>query len=505
MKSNTGSGRRAACAAILACCASSMPAPRADAGVIGRVIVTSGDAAPGTGQFAAFSIEGPAVNDLGQVAFYAGIAGAAPGTRGIYRSDGTTTVEIVRSGQPLPGGTGTFSSFTLPVMLNDAGQVGFLSSNDHGIYRGDGSAAPVFLGSTGGAYDRFGFNAAGQASTYNGNTVRRLDTTAPQTIAQAGQPAPGGNGTLFNVYGASMNDAGHVALFATLANTQAGQGENQAIYRGDGTTLVEVARQGRPTPTGVGTYNGIGDAQINNAGRVAFFATLNGGSNWGLFTVDPDGASHEVARAGTAAPGGGTIQYSSDFYATFSLNNAGQVAFPAAVTSATSQEQAILIAGSGGGLTEVMRTGRLTPDPTRRFVGIPSGGPLALNDDGDVAFLADIIRSDASQTVPPDGRQALFVYDDALGLVEIARTGDALLGSTISQLGLSPTTGLVGDERGGLNNLDQVAYFASLADGRNVILLANVPEPATLTTLAIAACGLTLHRRRRRPSSAPTA
>lgn len=462
-----------------------------------QIIAVTGEATPsGNGEFSAFSVEGPALNESGEVAYWAALS-ETDANRGIYRSNGVTTTEIVRSGQTDTSGT-TFSEFIGPVMLNDAGQVGFLSRGNHGVYRGDGTT-PILLNTTGGGFNRFGFNSSGHASTYDGNTVRRGDGQTITTIASAGQAAPGASGSFYNVYGSSMNDAGEVAFFAILAGTAGAQDENEGLYRGDGLNVVEVTREGRATPNAVGVYATMGDSQINNSGRTAFVATVRGSgtdstSNWGLFAVDADGSDHELARTGRAAPGGGTLVFSSQFFTTFSHNNAGLVAFPAAIATAGGERQSILISDDGT-LTEVVRMGELTPDPARRFSSLPTGA-FAFNDEGDVAFLARIIRSDASQQVPPDSRDALYFYDDAQGLVEIVRTGDPLLGSTISLLGLSPTTGLVGDERGGINNVNQLAYYARLSDGRNAIVLATIPEPSTAVICA-AATGMLFIRRRR--------
>ena len=65
--------------------------------------------------------------------------------------------------------------------------------------------------------------------------------------------------------------------------------------------------------------------------------------------------------------------------------------------------------------------------------------------------------------------------------------GDALLGSTVTQIDFAPK---------GFNNAEQFALLVGLADGRDVFVLASpVPEPGGVALSAGA--GLLLLRRRR--------
>ena len=119
----------------------------------------------------------------------------------------------------------------------------------------------------------------------------------------------------------------------------------------------------------------------------------------------------------------------------------------------------------------------------------------ALNDLGQLAFVADIDLQDGGSTVDQFG---LFFYDDLLGLTSVARTGDAFDGSTITDLRFTSGFSLQ-DEGSGLNDLGQVAYAYSLADGRSGVAVWTIPEPGVaMTGLAL----LSLATLRRRAASA---
>ena len=77
-------------------------------------------------------------------------------------------------------------------------------------------------------------------------------------------------------------------------------------------------------------------------------------------------------------------------------------------------------------------------------------------------------------------------------LDKVIALGDALFGSTV--------TGL--DFLNGLNDAGDVAFLYHLADGRQGIAVASVPEPAGLALLAIGACAALPRRRAQRRTAA---
>ncbi|MEQ1905761.1 MAG: choice-of-anchor tandem repeat NxxGxxAF-containing protein [Pirellulaceae bacterium] len=111
-------------------------------------IARAGQLAPdANGTFSNFG--SPALNDLGQAAFWANLTGTSGGSRdniGIFRGGGGSVTQIARKGQSAPDANGTFLGFGDPV-LNNSGQVafdGYLDdtsgglSDDGGIFTSDG-------------------------------------------------------------------------------------------------------------------------------------------------------------------------------------------------------------------------------------------------------------------------------------------------------------------------------------------------------------------------------
>ena len=110
-----------------------------------------------------------------------------------------------------------------------------------------------------------------------------------------------------------------------------------------------------------------------------------------------------------------------------------------------------------------------TPVPGKFFRGFLADA-MTMNDAGQLAFVADL--SDV-ENGPSTGR-GLYLYDTAGGLQQIARTGDAIDGSTISNVYFfgtvtpdsvqSPDT-----SHSGLNSAGQIAFAFSLANGQDRI------------------------------------
>jgi hypothetical protein len=122
-------------------------------------------------------------------------------------------------------------------------------------------------------------------------------------IARKGQTAPDGNGNFFQpVFAAySLNDAGQVAVLATLTETSGDTNDNEAIYIfDDASGLAKVARKGDPLLGSTITalfFNGsavnpfpgpTGDERsgLNEAGQVAYrFRLADGRDGIAIWSV----------------------------------------------------------------------------------------------------------------------------------------------------------------------------------------------------------------------------
>lgn len=147
--------------------------------------------------------------------------------------------------------------------------------------------------------------------------------------------------------------------------------------------------------------------------------------------------------------------------------------------------------GDGTTLTDIALRDLTAPDGDGRFLRFDEPD---INNAGQVAFVAYHIG-----TSNPVGNDAgLYFYDDNLGLLQIAREGDAFLGSTIRSLEFNSTTTPNRREYSGLNNAGQVAYKFKLADHRVGIAIWKIPEPASLSLLILVTTTMFTQRQNRR-------
>jgi hypothetical protein len=415
-------------------------------GLVAVELARKGQIVPnGNGKLSSFLSSPLALNDAGQVSFYATLSHTSGGTLdngGVYRTDGNTLVEIARQGQVVPGGNGRLRTFDHPT-INASGQVSFQSlltdttggtTDDAGIFRGDGS----------------NFVTIAREGASTGRTGESFSNVAFDTGA--------------------LNDAGQVAFRARV--TGGSSGSHDGIFRGDGINLVHVARGGEPAPGTSGTYGGFSVASLTSDGHAVFVASVNSddAGTYGIFRGDEMGTS-AILLGGQAAPGGGFFY---DFVTTGgpAANDANQVAF-----------RSSLAASSGGALssemaifrTDGVHTVRIAarnsnhPEETGTFRGL---GEPALNDAGQVAFQAEF---NGEQGI----YEGIYLYDDNAGVIEIARTGAALLGSTIRSLAFA--SGYGKGEIDGLNDQGQIAFGIQLVDMRTLIAIATLPDVNDLT------------------------
>ena len=188
----------------------------------------------------------------------------------------------------------------------------------------------------------------------------------------------------------------------------------------------------------------------------------------------------EITRTGQALPGiaGETLDQFEWVY----LNNASQVAFTA-ITCCT--PGIFRWSAKTGVITNLVLKGQAAPDGNG-VIDLLSGSvdsPVELNDSGQIAFTSFVVGGTLFNDT------GIFFYDDKLGLLQVARIGDPLLGSSIKTLHLptgasraNTASGAGGRPFSPLNNSGQVAYSFVLDDGRAGVA---VWTPPTLSELRI--------------------
>lgn len=264
-----------------------------------EMLARAGDPAPGAGtgaRFAAFGDPtflrpGPAINQLGQVAFAAGLVGSGvtvANDRGVWSQSGAIgPVLIARRGDPAPGAGGSTFNLLSNVAINDAGTTAFVAD----------LSGP-------GIDDTNRFGLWTHRATLGTQLRLRTGTQA------AGTPP----GTHFAQFGSLAMGGGNQPAISALI---VGPGVTSSNHRGiwilgseSGATLV--ARTGSPAPgTGPGVVYSdsfvlllpLFSPVVNALGQVAFMGEVAGPgvdltNNLGLWATDPSGTLRLLVRTG---------------------------------------------------------------------------------------------------------------------------------------------------------------------------------------------------------------
>jgi hypothetical protein len=304
----------------------------------------------------------PTLNDSGDVSFLAVVSGGSQ-PRGIFLASGDTDTALVLPGDAAPdtgGGTytGNVADFNMHA-LNASGAVAFRSQVTSGSV-----ASGIFVDS-----------GATQAA-----------------FALAGDVAPGIPGGSYSAFGTpSQNDAGSVAFSADVTGGAVASG----VFRDSGATGTAVALAGDSAPdTGGGTYTDFGYPVVNDLGYVVFLANVTGGSASGGVFLDTGGPEEAVAVEGGTAPetGGGTYASVTSWGA---LDDSGRVAFSATVTGGSVGAGVFLFDPASEQTYAVALAGQTAPDAGG--ASFSQFGFVALNDTGQVAMQATL--SDGSAGV----------------------------------------------------------------------------------------------------------
>ena len=282
-------------------------------------------------------------------------------------------------------------------------------------------------------------------------TTRAEPTAAPpapapsplRAVAAASSPAPGGGtydrfGTENQASAASVNATGDVAFFAKLSRSES----DEALFLSHAGRVLPIARTGQQVSLG-GTLTGFGDhptPSLNASGDVASAATIEGGRATDAVLLWSHNGVNVIAQSGVKAPG---IAGSSFFaFGGTALNDVGDVAFLATVRRGRETVDAIYLARRG----QVVKIAAVS-DPAPSGGTFAAFGPPALNNKGMVAFGA-VVDGGSS----PGG-----VFGGVDGsLRRIVAAGDP-----------TPAGGVYArfSERIGLDDAGQVAFVSLLTQG----------------------------------------
>ena len=446
-------------------------------------IAIQGDVPPDMNGFLS-TFNTPVLNDVGQVAFGSTLIGTSGGANddyGIFRGSGGPIVRIARESQFL--GIGLINLDPVPA-INNSGEVvlraratGLLGGNQNDILRGTGGALTVIATETQAAPDMDGnfsvfgtlpaINDTGQVAfralmvnTGNNLGIFRGSGGAITQIVRRGQAAPNNDGTFLTFEAPALNEAGQAAFHAVLTDTS----QDVGIFRGAGGAVTRIARRGQIAPDANGSYDSFGNPTLNQTGQVAFSASLiNAFPASGIFR-GAGGVVTRIAQPGDSDGGCDIAQFLS--FSPYALNDAGQAAFLADLTPFSCIGDRGIFRGSGGPITLIVVDFTGSPDGNGEFT--TSFGPAALNGAGQVAFLGELL--DTSGMTSND--HGIFLGDGQEKIIA-AREGQPLAGSTISVINFNAAFqgGQDLGGRSGLNEFAQVAYTATLQNGKEGVFL----------------------------------
>jgi hypothetical protein len=282
--------------------------------------------------------------------------------------------------------------------------------------------------------------------------------TSVRTVALTGLQVPGApSGVVFqefNQFYFSLNDAGRAAFLGNFFNPD-GSGVNDGIWSEGSGSLALAAREGEHAPdtTEFVRYDSFAFTVLNNAGQVAFWASVHEGfltSGRGIWS-ERSGSLSLVARDGSPAPGApGDVSFIG--FGAPVLNDLGQTAFHGELNGNGvdgANREGIWSEGSGS-LTLVAREGS-------QAIGLPVGivhdilGAPALNDAGQTAFYGYVV--DETQT----SNFGQAVWSEGSGsLALVTRSGNQAPGTPSGKT-------FAGFSDPAFNNSGRTAFWAYLA------------------------------------------
>ncbi len=343
-----------------------------------------------------------------------GVTSANDTIRSMFAGTAASSVLVAREGEPAPGTDAVFDQAFGDHRVLPNGTVAFsgplrAGTTSSGIWSGPASATALHVKAgdpalgLGAAFQGFsglmlspsghlvyrGFTPAGSAGLY-----RAPSWGSPQLVAGTGTAMPGG-GTLLDVASWAVNRSGVVALQGYLSVSSVG-----VWVSGAGTALDAVAIPGQAAPD-YGAFVAAGRPSIGGD-DICFFAQMSLGPD-GLY-CEFDGTLQVIAREDDTPPALSPGETVGELLWGPVVNRHRQVLFISQVTGAGGPFLTWWLRDTTGELRVLARVGQTLqlapsglvktlsnldlPDgefPTSLYVGSSS----ALNDRGEVVFLAD--------------------------------------------------------------------------------------------------------------------
>ena len=180
--------------------------------------------------------DSPFINETGDIAFIGGVSGGVSGeSSGIFFYTGGTLIDYIRYNDALPNSR--FFAWSRGIDINNAGQVAFSA------------------------------NVIGTSSSTDG--VYRTNGSSVTEIASSGQTSP--NGSPFRTFqnAVKVAESGMTIFASSLTET----GTPNAVFIGDGSTTTMLAKEDNPAPESRGNFQSFSRWQISPNGNAIFQAT----------------------------------------------------------------------------------------------------------------------------------------------------------------------------------------------------------------------------------------
>lgn len=385
-------------AALVASVAGDLPAALiVDAGSFTQIAGSSNTFSPIT--------YGPAMNNLGQVAF--GVTQTSvpnANTGSVWRGDGTTLQRVGDSG----AGTGLNSIYVQSISINDSGTVAFdanITTSTRGVLTaGPGGPTTLITGQAfggTGTYNDFGptrinndgtvaFNASVNGLPQADGGIRIVTGNASGANTAFSTASLNGSDPFFFLYNPDINQSGTLAFIGQDAAQKTG------LFIGSSQQNFTTAALAGTTTVGSNTLSNLSIATpaLNDHGDAAFIGSYWGGpkgSGQGVFVYHPE-------SGGTISSIATTDDYINNPSAnSVGMNNADQVVYSARGTSGNLG----IYQGPNG--TKVIEVGDLMTvgGVAKTVTGVQYAG--AVNDAGQIAFYVQF----------SDSTSGIFRYDPA--------------------------------------------------------------------------------------------